>query len=142
MLKGKYGLSVAYSCPCELSGRGGGVFFYRLWKVSGKGGDKWCSSLGPKQAAVFNHQTHTLEARQVYMHPDAKTHITHTHISIFCGFCSQAVVYFLRWMLLSLRFVLQSLNEGQYVRKREFTQTHCSAAQRNIKEPVSLSHPR
>lgn len=39
------------------------VGFYRIWKASGKGGDNWYRSLGPKQAAVFNHQMHTLETR-------------------------------------------------------------------------------
>lgn len=34
-------------------------FFNRFWKASGRGGDNWYHSLGPKQAAFFNHQTHT-----------------------------------------------------------------------------------
>lgn len=28
------------------------VGLYRLWKASGKGGENWYCSLGPKQAAV------------------------------------------------------------------------------------------
>lgn len=65
---------------------------------------------------------YTLETRRI---PSP----THTHSSIFCGCCSQVVVYFLRWMLLSPCLVLQSPNEGQRVRRREFTETgrFCSA---------------
>lgn len=44
------------------------VGFYRLWKASGKGGDNWYRSLGPKQAAVFNHQTYTHEKPDECMH--------------------------------------------------------------------------
>lgn len=50
------------------------VGFYRLWKACGKGGDNWYRSLGPKQAAVFNHQIHMLETRRAYVHPRAKAH--------------------------------------------------------------------
>lgn len=51
---------------------------------------------------------YTLETRRRYTLPNTKT-------SIVCGFCSQVIVYFLRLMLLSLRFMLQFLNEGQCV---------------------------
>lgn len=71
------------------------VGFYRLWKASGKGGDNWYRSLGPKQAAVFNQQIHTLETSQLCAHPHTKTHT----VSMFCGFCSQVVVSFLHWLL-------------------------------------------
>lgn len=59
LLKGRYGLS-------RLTGGGSGgcfLFFYRLWKASGKGGYNWCRSLASKQAA----KNHTLETRRVCM---------------------------------------------------------------------------
>lgn len=137
LLKGKYGLSGAYTRP-ELRGGGGGRSI-NPGRFSGKGGGrKWCSSLGPKHTAVFNHQKHAGDKMHLISH-------THTPRSIFCGCCSQVVVYFLCWMLLSPCLVLQSLNEGQRVRKREFTETRqfCSPEehQRGV-EPLSFSLTR
>ena len=81
-------------------------------------------------------QKNVLETRRVCMR-------TPTHSFHLLWFRQPSCWFpFLQWMLLSPRFVPQSLNEGQYVRKKEFAQTQCSAAQRNIKEPSSLSHPR
>lgn len=71
LLKGKYGLSGAYTRP-ELRGGGGGRSI-NPGRFSGKGGGrKWCSSLGPKHTAVFNHQKHAGDKMHLISH-------THTH---------------------------------------------------------------
>lgn len=127
LLKGRYGLS-------RLTGGGsGGCCFFTdfgrlLGKVETTGAAPW--PLNKRQ------KKHTLETRRVCMR-------TPTHSFHLLWFRQPSCWFlFLQWMLLSPRFVPQSLNEGQYVRKKEFTQTPCSAAQRNIKEPSSLSYPR
>lgn len=85
-------------------------FFYQLWKIAGKGGDKWYSSLGPREAAVFNRHIYTQETRQGNMHPSTKTHITHTFPSF--------VVSAAKWLFIFhsgcfyLCFVLKSLMKG------------------------------
>ncbi len=100
-----------------------------------KGGDNWYRSLGPKQPAVFNHQTHThthtRETRRLYVHPYTKKH---TQFPSFVVSAAKLLFPFCTGCFYLSGFVPQSLNEGQYVRKREFTQTRCAAAQRNIKD--------
>ncbi len=81
-MRGRYGLSIAYSSACELSGRGGGGFLQNLegplGKVETTRTAPWASN---KQQSLITKYTCYKPDECMWISMQKKTHAhTHTHI--------------------------------------------------------------